>query len=389
MLTLIKNGEIYDPAPKGRADMLLVCGRVARIGEVNERALEALGIRLTVIDATRCLVVPGLIDPHQHLAGGSGERGFNTQTPEIFLHELIGAGITTVTGCLGLDTTTKTLPALLAKAKALRAEGLTAFIYTGGYNVPPTTLTGSVRDDILFIEEVIGVGEIAISDLRATEPQVAELARVASTAYAGGLMAKKAGITHFHVGDGRRRLAPLRALLDEYDVEPDWIYPTHVERSPALMEEAVELTKRGATVDVDVVEEDLAKWIKFYLDHGGDAARLTVSSDAAITSPLTLFEQVRDCIINHKVPVELMLSLVTSNTARVLKLSRKGRLAEGADADVLILRSGSLEIRDVIAHGRVMMRDGEIVVTEKFLENFKRDINLSQSERAKGGLESL
>jgi beta-aspartyl-dipeptidase (metallo-type) len=384
MLTLIENGEIYAPEPRGRGDVLLVGDRIARIGEVDRRAVEALGLELAVIDATDCLVTPGLIDPHEHLTGGSGEQGFSTQTPEIFLVELVSAGITTVVGCLGADTTTKTMPGLLAHAKALREEGLTAFIYTGGYNVPPTTLTVSVRNDILFVNEVIGAGEIAISDRRASEPDVESLARLVSEAYVGGMLSRKAGITHFHVGDGKRRLEPLRRLLDEYEVEPAWLYPTHVERSAALMEEAVELTKRGVTIDIDTVEEDLAKWLRFYLDRGGDTAQLTVSSDASISSPRTLYAQVRDCVINRRFAVELMLPLVTSNTARVLKLDRKGSLAAGKDADVLVLHKGSLELREVIAGGRRLMIDGEVVVTEKFMEDSNRRISLSGN---KGGRE--
>jgi beta-aspartyl-dipeptidase (metallo-type) len=377
LLTLIKNGELYAPEPKGRADVLLAGNRIARIGEVDERALEASGLDTVVIDASGCLVTPGFIDPHEHLLGGSGEQGFSAQTPEIFLSELIRAGITTVVGCLGVDMTTKTMPGLLARAKALREEGLTAFIYTGGYNMPPTTLTGSVRNDLLFVDEVIGAGEIAISDLRAAEPDVHELARLVSDAYVGGILSKKAGITHFHVGDGRRRLEPLRRLLDEYEVEPAWLYPTHVERSPALMEEAVELTKRGVTIDVDTVEEDLAKWLRFYLDRDGDATKLTASSDASLSSPVTLRNQIRDCIINEGFSIELALSLVTSNTARALKLDRKGRLAEGQDADLLTFHQGSLELKEVIAGGRRLMIDGEVAIAERFLQDSNRSISLS------------
>jgi beta-aspartyl-dipeptidase (metallo-type) len=376
-LTLIKNGELYAPESKGRRDLLLVGGRIARVGEVDERALEASGLDIVTIDATDCLVTPGFIDPHEHLAGGSGERGFATQTPEIFLSEIVRAGITTVVGCLGVDATTRTMPALLAQAKAIKEEGLTAFIYTGGYNVPPTTLTGSVRNDIMFIDEVIGAGEIAISDLRATEPDARELARLATDAYVGGMLGKKAGVTHFHVGDGKRRLEPLRRLLDEYEVEPAWLYPTHVERSEALLEEALELTKRGVTVDIDTVNEDLAKWLTFYFDRDGDAARLTVSSDASISSPRTLFDQIRDCVVNHRFALERVLPLVTSNTARVLKLDGKGRLAIGKDADVLVLQKSSLELREVIAGGRRLMRDGVVAVAERFLEESNRRISLA------------
>jgi beta-aspartyl-dipeptidase (metallo-type) len=376
MLTLIENGEIYAPEPQGRRNVLLLGNRIARVGEVDRRAVEALGLELSVIDATDCFVTPGLIDPHEHLLGGSGEQGFSTQTPEIFLGELISAGITTVIGCLGVDTTTKTMPGLLARAKALHEEGLTAYIYTGGYNVPPTTLTGSVRQDILFIHEVIGAGEIALSDLRAAEPEARELARLVSEAYIGGMLSGKAGITHFHVGDGRGRLELLRRLLDEYEVEPAWLYPTHVERSAALMEEAAELTRKGVTIDIDTVEEDLAKWLGFYLDRGGDAARLTASSDASISSPRTLYAQVRDCIINERFAVELVLRLVTSNTARVLNLDSKGSLVAGKDADLLVIRKDSFELRDVIAGGRRLMIDGELIVSERFLKHSNRRISL-------------
>jgi beta-aspartyl-dipeptidase (metallo-type) len=377
LLTLIKNGEIYAPEPKGRADLLLVGGRIARIGEVDERALEASGLETITIDATACLVTPGFIDPHEHLAGGSGEQGFATQTPEIFLGELVSAGITTVVGCLGVDTTTKTMPALLARAKALEEEGLTAFIYTGGYSVPPATLTGSIRNDLLFIDEVIGAGEIAISDLRAAEPDVRELARIVSDAYVGGMLSKKAGLTHFHVGEGERRLEPLRRLLDEYEVEPAWLYPTHVERSEALMEEALDLTRRGVCIDIDTVAEDLAKWLRFYFDRGGDASRLTVSSDASISSPRTLYEQIRDCVVNHRFALEQVLPLVTSNTARVLKLDGKGSLAAGKDADVLVLRKSSLELKEVIAGGRRLVSDGAVTVAGRFLEDSNRRISLA------------
>ena len=376
MLMLIENGEVYAPEPRGRQSVLLINDKIARLGEIDRRAVEALGLEVDSINATNCIVTPGFIDPHEHLLGGSGEKGFSTQTSEIYLSEIAGAGITTVVGCLGVDTTTKTMAGLLARAKALQEEGLTAFIYSGGYNVPPTTITRSVRDDLLFIDEVIGAGEVAISDERAMEPDPRELAKLVSDAYIGGMLSKKAGVTHFHVGDSAKRLAPLRALLNEYDVASNWLYPTHVERSEALMEEAIDLTRRGSVVDIDTVEEDLPKWLRFYLDRGGDPGHLTASSDASISSPRTLYEQIRACVGDYGFPLEQVLSLVTRNTARVLKLESKGHLDVGKDADVLVLRKDSLEIVDVLARGLRMVRDGQLVVTEKFLEGSNRSITL-------------
>ncbi|MEN3327499.1 MAG: hypothetical protein V7638_2306 [Acidobacteriota bacterium] len=284
MVIVIEKGEVFTPAAAGGTDVLIVNDLVEKVGAVDREALAKLELETDFVDATDGFVVPGFIDPHEHLLGGSGENGFSSQTPELHLSEIVCAGITTVIGCLGVDTTMKTMPGLLARAKALKEEGLSAGIWTGGYNVPPTTIMSSIRDDVLFIEEVIGVGEVAIADERSTDPTVQELARVVNDAYVGGMLSRKAGVTHFHVGDGEGRLRMLRQLLDEFHTPPETIYPTHIERSEKLMDEAIELTRRGCFVDIDTANEDLQKWLTYYFDHDGDPAQLTLSSDASISS---------------------------------------------------------------------------------------------------------
>jgi beta-aspartyl-dipeptidase (metallo-type) len=376
MLKLIENGAIYAPAPLGKGSVLLARNIILKVGEINRRAVESLGVECEVIDAQGCFVTPGLIDPHQHLLGGSGEDGFSTQTPEINAAEIIGAGITTVVGCLGVDTTMKTLPGLLAKVKALKEEGLNAFMWSGGYNVPPTTITKDTRDDILFIEEVIGAGEIAISDERSTEPDFHELAHLVHDAYVGGMLSKKAGITHFHVGKGPRRLQPLRDLIEKDDVKPEWLYPTHINRSEELMLEAVELAARGSFVDIDVVNEDLLPWLRFYKGNRGDLTKLTVSSDASATSPQNLFNQIRACVAKGEFALEEILPLVTANTAKVLKLNKKGTIKAGHDADILLLEKGTLGLREVISDGKRLLKDGKIAFREAFLKDSNRNIKL-------------
>jgi beta-aspartyl-dipeptidase (metallo-type) len=376
MFTLIENGELYGPEPLGPQAVLIVNDVIAKIGVVNRRAIEAIGVDVDVIDASGCVVTPGLIDPHEHLLGGSGENGFSTQTPEISLSEIVSCGITTVVGCLGVDTTMKTLPGLLAKAKGLKEEGINAFIYSGGYNVPPTTITSSIRDDLLFIDEVIGAGEIAIADHRSTQPKVDELARLVSDARIGGLLARKSGVAHFHVGAGGDRLSLLRQLIDGHEIDPVCLYPTHITRSEALLKEAVDMTRSGSYVDMDTTEENLSRSLHLYLEHGGDLRKLTVSSDASITSPRLVYEQIKGCV-QEGFPLAQMLALATSNTAQVLRLRNKGRLAVGKAADVLVLRKGSLEIVEVISLGRRMVKNGEIAVREEFLAESNRRIVLN------------
>jgi beta-aspartyl-dipeptidase (metallo-type) len=376
MVILIENGEVYAPEPQGRRSVLVINEKIMKVGEVDRRALDRLGLEYEVVDAGGGAVVPGLIDPHEHLLGGSGESGFSTQTPEIQLSEIVAAGITTVVGCLGVDTTMKTMAGLLAKAKALREEGLTAYVWSGGYDVPPTTVTNSVRNDLMFIDEVIGAGEIAISDERSTDHDPLELARLVNDTHVGGMLSNKAGVTHFHVGDEPGRLRPLRDLVENFPVKAAWLYPTHVERGEELMREAIELAAQGAFVDVDVMEKDLAKWLRFYRDGGGDMRQLTASSDASTGSPQTLSEQLRGCVREHGFRLEDVLPHATSNTARALKLEDKGRIAEGKDADLLVLRRGSLDIAEVVARGRRMVKGGELAVKEKFLAGSNRRVRL-------------
>ncbi|HEX2780630.1 MAG TPA: amidohydrolase family protein [Gemmatimonadaceae bacterium] len=374
MFILIENGEVYDPVPRGRRSVLLVNDRIERVGRVDRRALDALGVDYEVIDAAGCVVTPGIIDPHEHLLGGSGEGNLALQTPMLFPREIVRAGVTTVVGTLGVDTTMKTIEGLLARVKALREEGMTACMWTGGYNVPPTTVMGSIREDMLFVDEIVGAGEIAISDERGLNQSAQELAKLVRDTHVGGLLAGKAGITHFHVGEEDTRLRPLRELIDDFQVKPEWLYPTHVQRNEKLLREAIDLAKKGAHVDFDCVDQDLARWLAYYVDHGGPLDRLTFSSDADSSTPDIFYQQIRGLVVDHRHPLEMVLRLVTQNPATLLRLKRKGRLEAGCEADVLVLDRDSLDIREVIARGHRMVVDGQLLLREQYLAKSSRAI---------------
>ena len=386
MLTLIVNGEVYAPERIGRVPVLLANEKILKVGDVDAAALGSLGVEREVIDAGGCYVLPGFIDPHQHLLGGSGEESFATQTPEIAASEIASAGITTVVGCLGADTTMKTLPGLLAKVKGLKEEGLNAYMWSGGYNMPPRSITSSVRDDVMFIEEVIGAGEIAVADRRSSEPTSQELARLAHDVYVGGMLSGKAGVTHVHVGEAENGLALLRDLIEKHNVAPEWLYATHISRTEKLMKEAIDLAKNGSWVDIDTADETLPDCLRFYIDHAGWEEKLTVSSDASITSPLNLYNQIRACVLDEGIPLDRVLPLVTSNTAAALKLPHKGRIKEGIAADVLVVDRETLELREVISLGRRLVKEGELAFTEKFLKDSNRSVMLKgqkSTERTK------
>ena len=359
--TLIEGGEVWTPDPIGVTSVLAAGESIVAIGEIDRRAIEATGLGCQIIDASGAIVCPGFIDPHQHIIGGAGEEGFGTRTSEVTAEELVRSGVTTTVGLLGTDTITRHLTSILAKTRQLESAGVSAWMYTGGFPVPTPTITGSITGDLVIVDKVLGVGEIAIADERAAEPTVQELARIASEALVGGRISGKAGVTHFHTGPSERRLSILHRLLDDYDIPPRYVYATHITRSRELMDDAVALAKRGAWVDIDTVDDNLGDWLPYYFEHGGPGDRLTISSDAHTSDGAVekLRSNVATCIRDLGMPHDAVLSLVTRNTAEVLGLQLKGRIAEGMDADLLVLNRTTLAVEHVIARGHQLLDNGE------------------------------
>lgn len=226
MIKLIKGATVYSPKYEGVKD-ILVCG--IQIASINENIeLKSSNVDIKVIDGKDKIVFPGFIDSHVHILGGGGEGGFKTRTPEIQLSTIINAGVTSIVGCLGTDGVARNLKSLVAKAKTLIEEGVSCYIYTGSYDIPAKTIYGDVKEDIMLIEEIIGVGEVAISDHRSSAPTKYELAKLAAEARVGGMLAGKSGITNVHLGDSEHRLNMLFDIVDEFDIPIYQFLPTHI-----------------------------------------------------------------------------------------------------------------------------------------------------------------
>ena len=327
-------------------------------------------------------LIPGLIDGHVHVCGGGGEAGFRTRVPPPGLSRYTGAGVTTVVGLLGTDDVARGPRELLANVHALREEGLNAWALAGGYHLPPATLTGSLRGDLVFLEPLIGVGEVAISDHRSSQPTLDELLRVAADAHVAGLMTGRAGILHLHLGDGERGLELVRRALDASELPARVFNPTHVNRRRALFDEAVALTRRGCVVDVTAfpvgADEDAysaADAVERFLASGAPSTHVTVSSDAGgclpcfdadgrvshmdVGSSGALLVTLRE-LLARGLPLETALPPFTSNPARLLRLAGKGTVATGADADLVALDSAGAP-HTVMVRGEVHLSDGAIV----------------------------
>jgi len=340
-----------------------------------------------VIDCEGRRLLPGFIDAHTHITGGGGEAGFSTRVPAPFLSQFTSAGVTSVVGVLGTDDTTRDTRSLVAQAYALREHGLGAWCHTGGYHVPATTLTGSIRDDIVFLDPVIGVGELAISDHRSSQPTYDEILRIAADAHVSGLITGKAGIVHLHLGDGERGLDLIRRALDDSEIPARVFNPTHVNRRKGLFEEAVLLASRGCSIDITAfpVEDDEDAWaadiaLMRYLDTGAPANKITISSDGGGCLPefntdgeMTKMDVGRSAalmatlrnLLEKGVPLEMVLPAVTSNVAELLRFHDCGRIKEGYRAD-LVLLDEKHNIVSVMVAGVWHVRDGVQQITGAF-----------------------
>lgn len=374
MLTVVRNADIHAPEPLGRQDLLLGGGYVL-----------AMAARLDVpagtveVDAEGAIVCPGFVDSLVHLSGGGGEGGFGTRTPGLAdARDAFRAGITTAIGALGTDDVTRSLADLLACARALALQGLTAPVLTGSYRVPVCTLTGSIRSDLVLIPDMIGVGEVAIADHRGSHPSADELARIGADARVGGMLAGKAGRVLIHVGDAEEGLAILHETTRRHPLPASQWHPTHLNRHAGLLTQAQAWVGVGGSVDLTasttpelVAAGDIpaARALASLLAQGVPASRITMSSDGHASlpdfdedgvlrglavAPLgSLMLAVREAVDTHGIPLATVLETVTRTPARIWGLPDKGQVKVGAAADLLVLAPGTLALRATFAGGRL------------------------------------
>lgn len=377
MLTLIKNAEIYAPEKLGKTDILLAGGKIILLGE-NIELPERLSAK--IIDAEGLMLTPGFIDAHVHIAGAGGEGGPASRTPELQLSDMIKAGVTTVVGCLGTDGITRSVESVLMKVKSLRAEGVSAWMYTGSYQVPTPSITGDIARDITLIEEVIGVGEVAISDHRSSVPSVDELTRITAHACVAGMIGGKAGIVNIHMGDAKDPFSPLYRVVENSELTLRQFLPTHINRNDYIFEDAKKYAMHGY-VDITTssypyfpeYEIKPSKALKQLLDAGVPSEHITFTSDACgslpgfdpVSGELIRLEsglpssnlrELRDAVADEKISLETALQVLTSNPARILKLKQKGKIAPGMDADLLLLDK-NFEIHSVFAMGILLLEN--------------------------------
>lgn len=386
MLLVIKEANVYAPEPLGLKDIFIAGSQIIHLASPGETTFS--GLKLQEINASGKIVTPGFIDPHVHILGGGGEGGPTTRAPEILIEDIISCGVTTLIGCLGTDSTTRHLESLLAKARALELEGVSTFIFSGSYELPLITLTGNIRRDLILIDKVIGAGEVAISDHRSSQPTFEELARLAADCRVGGMLSGKAGILHCHVGDGPARLDLLFRLIRETEIPPTQVIPTHVNRNKSLLEESFQFIKEGGYIDVTAtlqLEEgshlSVSQVIRSAQENNLPLERIMISSDSngslpvfdkkgeliglTIATQQTLLDNFKYLVKKEILSLEKAIKLFSTNAAHYYRLTNKGRLSPGKDADLLIFDQ-HLQLHQVISRGQLALNEGEPLLKNTF-----------------------
>jgi beta-aspartyl-dipeptidase (metallo-type) len=376
---LIRGADVYAPEHLGINDLFIVNGKIVAMGPdlvINVPKLE-------VFDAGGRAVMPGIIDQHIHVTGGGGEGGPVTRCPELKFSDLVKAGTTSVVGVCGTDTETRSIANLLAKVRALAAEGVSTWMWTSNYAMPPTTVTGTVRRDLLAIPECIGV-KIALGDHRSSFPTEQEVMHLLSDIRVGGMISGKTGFLHIHLGDMGNVAYDILDACVSRGMPIKHIRPTHCQRHSETWARSIAFAKRGGVIDLTCkmgIHGDAAHAAADALQAGVASDKITLSTDGYGSMPR--FDEKGEMVGLAVCPVtaiwdefqslvglcgmEQAIRFVSTNLARNLGLPGKGVIAEGADADLLIL-DDRMEKTEVMARGRFLMRSGEIIVRGTFEE---------------------
>lgn len=387
--TMLRNAHLYAPEDQGIQDLLIAGEKISGIG----KGIEApKGIECREIDLKGARVLPGFIDGHVHMIGGGGEGGYHTRTPELLLSKVTTSGVTTVCGLLGTDGTTRHVESLLAKARGLEYEGLSTYIYTGAYELPTPTITGSVRKDIVMIDKIIGAGEIAMSDHRSGQPTAQDYRRLAAETRVGGMISGKAGIINMHMGDGRNGMKYLFEITEDGEIPKTQFLPTHVNRNKHLFAESIEWARQGGYMDItsgidpshpgseNAVKP--SKAAKAALDAGVPLSHITMSSDGNGSMPVfdeagnpigvgvgdqhSMFTEFRDMVEEEGIAIDQAVQILSTNVAKALHIyPKKGILAPQSDADFIVI-TDDFKLQHVWARGQQMVEAGKAIVKGTF-----------------------
>jgi len=334
---LNKNLHVYTPKDLGKKDILLYGDKIIKVADdIAPPFLDETIVK----DYEGYICFPGFVDGHVHIIGGGGERGFFTRTTPQSEMDFFKSGTTTVIGVLGTDGVTRTHRELLGQARKFTHNHLKTYLMTGSYALPLVTLLDDLQEDIVFIPEYIGIGEIAISDHRSSGVTIDEFRRMLLKARVAGMLASKAGKAIIHVGAVKTGLQLLREALSLGDISPHQMLPTHINRTAQTLLEGKDWIEHyGGYVDFTAGEKSI-EGINHLLNENIPVENILCSSDgwgsmpvfdekgnfvSVKTAPVdTLYKAFKQLAIDNGHSIEDCLKIFTSNVADFFGISKEG-----------------------------------------------------------------
>jgi beta-aspartyl-dipeptidase (metallo-type) len=383
MFKLIKGAKVFAPDNLGVKDLLIARGTIFAIKD--KILVEEIPWDVEIYDASNRILIPGIIDAHVHIIGAGGTGGLNSRNKEIATEQIIDAGVTTVVGCLGFDRTSRNLKTLLLKARALEELGLTAFILSGSYSLPSLTLTGSVEEDLILIDKVIGV-KLALGETLANWPDTRDIQNLLAECLRGGHLGGKPGFLQIHLGaNGNVWRKTFSKILKDSHIPFSRVVFTHANRSLDTFNEFADYVAEGGYIDLTTSytpEErpgslSVLESIQRLVSKNISLDRVTLSSDSNATRILpdksikylpvrTIFEVTQKLFQSDIISKNQAISLVTRNVAHVIGCSRnKGTLEAGKDADLIILTK-DFELEAVLLKGAWARKMGVTLIKDPF-----------------------
>lgn len=333
--TIIRGGRVIDPknALDAIADVAVENGKIAAVGDLKNAAAEK------EVDARGCIVTPGLIDSHCHLAPlaalGVPADAF------CFPSGVTAAADAGSTGCANYE--------LLRPALMYAWVGKKVFLHVcpsglAGFraqleNIDPDTFDEAATARLVekFPGEIAGL-KIRVGKETNKDMGIAPLKRAKE-------MAEKLGLPLMvHCTDPALSMAEILACLGKGDIIT---HPYHGHGRTLLeaggMDALAEARERGVYLDVG----DAGRHISFEVMRAAIARNLwpdTISTDATergFYNKKTTFS-LPFCVskwLNLGMPLQQAVACVTQNAARMLGMETvAGALSAGMPADIAVFR---------------------------------------------------
>jgi N-acetylglucosamine-6-phosphate deacetylase len=369
----IRPGRVLTPL-KSIAGGSLLCrgGRIIGVGTETEieriirgRHDRAARFELEILDFPGLTAVPGFVDIHVHGGGGADFMDADPRAARTVLETHLKQGTTSIVPTLMTASAEDILKSISVVRECqeesgpeilgLHLEGpyiaaekrgaqpaehirrfstaeMSRFIKASGNTIKIVTLAPELEGAARFVRFLGGRGIIASAGHSAATIEQAEAAIRTGIRHGTHLFNAMTGLFHRDPG-----LAGALLLDDRVSVE---LIADGIHLHPAILR----LVARLKPPEKIILVTDATR------PAGLSGAPLRTEDGRLYGSTITLADAVRNMSRLAGLPLERVLPMATLNPARRIGAQAKGRLAPGADADIVLL-DRSLRVRGVFANG--------------------------------------